>query len=96
MATKNRNKISACYKGFDVEIHRLVKFDFSNHKKFNEGDLSRMQIELMVESIFFAGYRCYENFVREIFLLYCQEKQSTRRPLVKSHLKPKNFEHTEL
>lgn len=96
MATRNRTKISACYNSFEIEIDRLTIFDFANHEKFTNGELSRMQIELMVESIFFAGYRSYENFIREIFLLYCQEKQSTRRPLVKSYLKPKNFEHTEL
>lgn len=96
MAIKKRNRISASYNSFKKEIDRLIKFDFANHEKFTNGELSKMQIELMVESIFFAGYRAYENFIREIFLLYCSEKQSSKRPPAKSYLKPKNFEHTEL
>ncbi|MFZ1281163.1 MAG: hypothetical protein WAR59_10015 [Ignavibacteriaceae bacterium] len=95
MAVKNRVKISASFNGFSKEIARLRKFDFANHKKFIKKELTKSQIELLVESIFFASYRGYEGFLREIFLLYCLEKQSSKKPKVKSYLKPRDFEHAE-
>jgi hypothetical protein len=95
MAIRNRVKISASYNSFVREIERLKKFDFSNHKKFTKKELTKSQIEFLVESVFFAAYRSYEGFLREIFLLYCMEKQSTKKPKVKSYLKPKDFEHAE-
>ena len=96
MAVKNRFKISASLNSFTKEITRLKRFDFINHAKFNNRELTKSQIEFLVESIFFASYKCYEGFLREIFLLYCMEKQSTVKPKVESYLKPKNFEHAEL
>lgn len=95
MAVKNRLKISASHNSFINEIRRLEKFDFSNHKKFVADELSKSQIELLVESIFFAGFRNYEGFLREIFLLYCLEKQPVRNTIVHSYLKPMNFKHSE-
>ncbi len=95
MAVKNRIKISASFNSFIKEIERLKKFDFANHIKFAKKELTKSQIELLVESIFFASYRGYEGFLREIFLLYCLEKQSKRKPKVKSYLKPKDFVHAE-
>lgn len=96
MPVKNRIKISACYNPFIQEINKLERFDFLNHKKFNSSELTKDQMELMVESIFFAGFRAYEGFIREIFVLYCLEKQTPTKKKVKSYLKPKNFEHSEL
>jgi hypothetical protein len=95
MAVKNRIKISASFNSFIKEIQRLKKFDFDNHKKFINKELTKSQIELLVESIFFTTYRSFEGFLREIFILYCLEKQSSRKPKVKSYLKPKDFEHSE-
>jgi len=95
MSIKKRVKISASYNNFIKEIERLEKFDYTNHKKFLKRELTKSQIELLVESIFFATYRSYEGFLREIFLLYCLGKQSKKKPKVKSYLKPKDFEHSE-
>jgi hypothetical protein len=95
MAVNNRIKLSASLNCFIKEIERLKKFDFDNHKKFSRKELSKSQIELLVESIFFASYRSYEAFIREIFLLYCLEKQPIGKPKVTSFLKPRNFLHTE-
>jgi len=96
MPVKNRVRVSACYNDFKNEITRLKKFDNLNHKKFSLGQLSKAQIALMVESIFFAGFRTYEGFVREIFVLYCMGKPTPSMKTVKSYLKPKSFEHSEL
>lgn len=95
MAVRNRVKVSAALNSFVSEIDRLEKFDFTNHKKFATKQLSKSQLELLVESIFFAAYRSYEGFLREVFLLYSMEKQSRKTPQVKSYLKPKDFEHAE-
>ncbi|MCX8523100.1 hypothetical protein OF897_04085 [Chryseobacterium formosus] len=92
---KNRIKISASYNSFIKEIIRLEKFDFQNHQKFNSNKITKAQLELMVESIFFAGFRSYEGFIREIFILYCLEKKTLSKKNIKSYLKPKNFEHSE-
>jgi len=95
MVVANRLKVSPAYKSFIKEINRLHAFDISNQKKFSRGELTKAQIELLVESIFFAGFRRYEGFIREIFLLYCLEKQPSKKPKVKSFLKPKSFMHSE-
>lgn len=95
MPVKNRTRISASLKSFSQEISRLERFDFSNQIKFSNSELTKAQIELLVESIFFAGFRSFEGFIREIFILYCLEKKSNRRPHAKSFLKPRDFEHTE-
>lgn len=96
MPVKNRIKISASYNSFTQEILRLERFDFLNHQKFNNNELTKPQIELMVESIFFASFRAYEGFIREIFVLYCLEKKTATKTNIRSYLKPKNFKHSEL
>lgn len=95
MPVKNRVKISASVSWFTQELNRLRRFDFDNQRKFAAGQLTRSQLELLVESIFFNGFRSYEGFIREVFILYCLEKKSTKRPNSKSYLKPVNFLHAE-
>jgi len=95
MAVKNRVKISASVNSFTQDIARLRRFDFLNQTKFNNGQLTRPQLELLVESIFFNTYRSYEGFIREVFILYCMEKKSSKKPNAKSFLKPNNFLHAE-
>lgn len=80
---------------FRKEINRLKSFDYNNQIKFNERKLTRAQRDLLVESIFFNAFRNYEEFIREIFILYCLEKKSSKRPNSKSYIKPKNFLHAE-
>jgi hypothetical protein len=95
MPVKNRLKISASVNWFTQEINRLRRFDFDNQKKFNNRELTISQLELLVESIFFNSFRSYEGFIREIFILYCMEKKSSKRPHSKSYLQPINFLHAE-
>lgn len=95
MAVKNRVKISASVTWFTQEIARLRRFDFANQSKFTAGQLTRSQLELLVESVFFNAFRSYEGFIREVFILYCMEKRSSKRPNAKSYLKPINFLHAE-
>lgn len=95
MAVTKRIKVSAAYNAFEQSITKLQKFDDANQTKFSEGQINRGQIYLLTESVFFNAFRAYENFIREVFLLYCLGKQSQVKPKVMSYLSGKNFSHTE-
>ena len=98
----SRRKLSAVYKDFVNEIKRLERYDRENQTKFSASitavgpvKLSKRQLYMLTEAIFFAGYRAYENFLRDIFLLYCMEKCPRSGQVVKSFLKPRDFNHVE-
>ena len=91
-----RRAISAALKDFQLEIQRLEKFDAENQKNFAASALSQKQLHLLTEAIFFSSFRTYENFVRDIFLLYCMGKNPfSGRRKVKSFLTPLDFLHAE-
>ena len=90
-----RVKISAAFKDFSSELNRLRRFDAENQTNFSGGSLSRKQIVFLTESIFFTAFREFENFIRDIFLLYTQEKKNSRNDRVVSYIKPKDFFHAE-
>jgi len=99
----SRRKPSAVYWGFYNEIKRLERYDRENQTKFLASvavvgpvKLSKRQLFMLTESIFFTGYRAYENFLRDIFLLYCMEKRPKSGQAVNSYLKPKDFNHAEM
>lgn len=91
-----RRAVSAALKDFQLEIRRLEKFDAENQRNFAASVLSQKQLHLLTEAIFFSSFRTYENFVRDIFLLYCMGKTPcSGRKKVKSFLSPLDFCHTE-
>jgi hypothetical protein len=90
-----RRKISTVLKDFHKELKRLEIFDSQNQKNFLKGNLSKQQLHLLTEAIFFAAFRAYEGFIRDIFLLYCMEKKPRTGKRVKSYLSPKSFNHAE-
>src|ERR1700690_2131519 len=95
---KARRKVETAGKDFVKEIKRLRAFDERNQEVFSlhtAGSLTKKQLHLLVEAIFFAGFRAYETFIREVFLLYCLERSKSSGIKVKSHLKPLSFEHAE-
>ena len=95
---RTRRKITGPYKDFLSEINRLLRQDAANQALFSSSTSARMavqQLHMLTESIFFNGYRQYENFLRDIFLLYCQEKNTLTDKTVRSYLRPKNYLHTE-
>ena len=94
----SRRKLSAVLNDFCEEIARLERYDRENQAKFSTSvgvRISKKQLHTLTEAIFFAGFRAYENFMRDIFLLYCMEKQPRSGTRVNSYLKPKDFEHAE-
>lgn len=93
--SKKRIKISAVYNDFVKEIASLRNFDKTNQENFQNHKLSKRQLYILTESVFFNAFREYENFVRDIFLLYTQEKKNENGDKIKSYLKPKDFFHAE-
>ncbi|MEQ9467393.1 MAG: hypothetical protein RLN88_08280 [Ekhidna sp.] len=93
--SKKRIKISAAYNDFIKTINGLRSFDSTNQLNFNKGLLSKKQIHILSESCFFSAFREYENFVRDIFLLYAQGKKTTSGSKVVSYLNPIDFFHAE-
>lgn len=92
---KKRIKISAAYNDFTRQVANLRSFDRNNQTNFSSGVLSRKQIHLLTESLFFNAFREYENYIRDVFVLYTQEKKRTNGQKVNSFLKPKDFFHAE-
>lgn len=95
MSSVNRTKISASYSNFRKDINRLRKFDSQNQLNYLAGNLTLTQLDLLVSSVFFTGFRSYENFIREIFLLYTLEKKPRSNSRVRSYISPNNFIHAE-
>lgn len=98
--TKSRRKVSAVFKSFESELNRLEKFDSENQSNFSSGTspvtgFKKKQLHLMTESIFLMAYREYENYVRDIFVLYCMGKPRKDNTKVNSYVKPRDFEHAE-
>ena len=98
-----RTRHSATLRDFCPELDRLERFDAANQEDFSTSGrvtgvrrLSQRQLHLLTEATFFAAFRAYEGFVRDIFLLYCLEKRPPSGAKAKSFLKPKNFDHAEL
>jgi hypothetical protein len=95
----SRRKTSAVLKDFLTEIHRLEEFDSENQIKFTTSlkkrSLSLRQMHLLTEHIFFVAFRSYEGFIRDLFLLYCLEKDHSSRKKVVSYLRPIDFIHGE-
>jgi hypothetical protein len=90
-----RRKISTVRNDFQKELKRLEIFDSQNQKNFLKKNLSKQQLCLLTEALFFNAFRAYEGFVRDIFLLYCMGKKPRTGARVKSYLSPKSFDHAE-
>ena len=97
MSIKVQRTIQICYDDFCEEINKLQSFDRDNNLRYNDGRLTIYQLELMTEAIFFAGFRAYEGFIRELFILYCLGEQpldiNTASPVV--YISPISFMHGE-
>lgn len=92
---KKRIKISAVCNHFTSELKSLKKLDTLNQTNFSDSNLSKKQLFLLTESIFFNAFREYENFIRDVFLLSIQQKSNSRNIKPKSYVKPIDFFHAE-
>jgi len=93
--SKKRIKISATYNDFSSQLKSLRSFDQVNQTNFQNKKLSKKQLHILSESTFFSAFREYENFIRDVFLLYTQEKKRMSGAKVVSYLQPKDFFHAE-
>ena len=94
-----RLKISAPYREFIQEINSLIRIDNNNQSSFSstisqsKQIISKHQLVLLTEGLFFSAYRAFESLVEEVFLLYTLEKPNIKNKKTVSYLKPRNFEH---
>lgn len=83
---------------FCSEVDDLRKFDSLNQSSFSSGHppiLSASQLHLLVETVYFRAYLSYENYIRDIFLMYCTGLGSKSGKTVTSYLCPRDPEHAE-
>jgi hypothetical protein len=92
-----RRKITAVRSDFRKEIGRLLNLDRDNQRRLASGvgAINKQQMYTLTESVFFYTYRCYENLVRDIFILCCLGKPNMVGIRAHSYLRPKNFSHAE-
>lgn len=97
-----RRKLSAPLRELEQVIDQLRRTDADNQAKYvpgpgrpASGSLTKAQLHLLTEALFFRGFRSFEGFVRDVFLLYCIEKKPSGRRHVRSFLAPSSFHHAE-
>jgi hypothetical protein len=98
----SRRKPSAALRDFVATLSRFERFDAENQGRFSTMSgptpsvgISKTQLHFLTEAIFFSTYREFENLVRDVFLLYSQEKSHRSRRKVVSYLSPNSFLHAE-
>ena len=98
---KPRRYVSAVLNDFTAEIKRLKRLDRDTQQRLSsslgrptKGSLTKKQVHLITENLFFSAFRAYESLIEDVFLLYVMEKKplSGRRP--KSYLNPRDFDHS--
>ena len=97
-----RRKLSAPLRELEQDIAQLKRTDADNQAKYvpgpgrpASGSLSKAQLHLLTEALFFRGFRSFEGFIRDVFLLYCIEKKPSGLRHVRSFLAPSSFAHAE-
>jgi len=89
-----------CFSELQSQLRSLKHLDALNQRQFSAAvgrglGLTKAQLHVLTEAIFFAAFRAYEQFLRNVFVLYCCGVQPSRRRLVRSYLKPKTLKHAE-
>lgn len=100
MQQNMRTTPAKCLADLTAELKSLRKLDTLNQSQFSAGGtgrpvLTKTQLHVLTEAIFFAAFRSYEQFMRNVFVLYCCGIQPNRRKLVRPYLRPKTLKHTE-
>ena len=93
-----KTSLAGCKATLEDEIQSLRKLDSVNQNQLSGGKgqiLTNRQLHLLTEGLFFSAFRAYEQFIKNIFVLYCCGLQPSRRRLVKSYLHPRTMLHVE-
>lgn len=82
------------------QLQSLRKLDALNQRQLStmrrrEEGLTKAQLHVLTEAIFFAAFRAYEHFMGNIFILYCCGVQPNKRRLIRPYLKPRTLKHAE-
>lgn len=95
-------KPSNCLSSLKKEISILREIDDKNQRLFavsmtktNSQGITKVQMDYLTEAVFFAAFRAYEQFLRNIFIIYCCGVHSGKRRLVRSYLQPRSIQHAE-
>jgi hypothetical protein len=91
----SRVGILGVYKNFIRDLKKSRAFNVANQTDFSERKITKEQFYMLTEFIFFNMHREYENFIRDLFLLYSLEKKRVSGKKPKSFLKPKDISHAE-
>jgi len=92
--------INKCLANLKGDLSGLRKLDSTTQSQFGgasgkTGAIAKGQFHLLTEAIFFAAFRSYEQFLSNVFLLYCSGFQRSSRRLVRTYLQPKTLGHAE-
>ncbi len=97
-----KSKLLGCLSHLKNELRTLRAIDKQNQMLFTTSlakkgarNLTKTQMYLLTETIFFAAFRAYEQFLRNVFLLYCCGAQASKKKLVRSYLRPRSIQHAE-
>ncbi|MGA2914633.1 MAG: hypothetical protein ABSE89_01240 [Sedimentisphaerales bacterium] len=98
-----KSKPLGCLSYFKQKLRVLRAIDKQNQELFTSSlakkkgsrRFTKTQMYLLTETVFFAAFRAYEQFLRNVFLLYCCGVPSSKRKLVQSHLRPQSIQHAE-
>lgn len=95
-------KPTSCLAALQQELAILRSLDDKNQAQFPRiagsggKGLTKPQMVLLSEAVFFAAFRSYEQFLRNIFLLYCCGRQPSRRKRARSYMNPRSLKHAEV
>jgi hypothetical protein len=90
--------VGTCLDTFCIELNDLRAFDAQNQAALSSSTpklLTADQLDILVEMVFFRAYRCYEQFIRKVVLLYCSGQQTMSGKSVVSFLSPRDHGHAE-
>lgn len=97
-----RRKVSAAYNSLVSELGQLSRLDDLNHARYYPGPgrpgigrLSSRQMYLLTESILARAFSKYEQFIEQVFILYCMGKPTMGGNVVGSYLTPSDFHHAK-
>lgn len=95
-----RRRVSTAFEEFNAELKRLESLDDLNQERYFPGPgrpgklrLSAGQMHLLTEAILTRAFSKYEEFIEQVFVLYCQGRPDLSGARVGSYIVPRNAQH---
>ena len=93
-----RRKFQTAHRALEGELLRLIRIDIENQRRRSTtagrpsaGEISPKQLYLLNESVFFAAYRAFENYMEECFILYTMGVANLSGFCANSYLASRNY-----